>query len=139
MSGFSDERQAIEERFNTNWGTTSPVKWENVEFVQPQNTAWVALRIMSGEGKQVTLQGPTDGMNRWQGSIVIEVNAPGASGTEAAKTLADTAAGIFRRQNFSQGSSGLIRCRIPWIDQVGVNEAGWYQLNVICPYTRTIS
>lgn len=139
MAGFADEREAIEGRFTTNWAAATPVKWENVEFVTPRNKEWVALSIHPTDAKQITLQGPNDGINRYSGQIVIELFAPDGEGTETVKVLADTAAGIFRRATFSTGSSGLIRCRIPWFQQVGRNEAGNYQINVIVPFIRDIT
>lgn len=139
MAGFADERRAIEERFTTNWGSTAPVRWENVEFVVPKNSEWVEISVDPGESHQITLQGQNDGINRYPGQIVIQLFAPDGSGTQEIKTLADTAAGIFRRANFQAGSSGLIRCRIPWFQQVGRNEAGNYQINVIVPYFRDVT
>lgn len=131
MSGFNDERAAIESRLATNW-TTTPIKFENVPFKETMSP-YVALVILVGEGLQVSLGTPV--VRRWPGVIILQVFVPADTGTKLAKTYADTLAAVFERVQFSSGNSGTITCRIPSIEAVGIKN-GWHQTNVTVPFKR---
>lgn len=130
---FADERAAIEARFAANWSSTR-VKYENTQFEQPR-TAWVALYILNGEGKQISLG--DDPLHRYAGVIMVQIHVPESSGTQTGRAYADTIAAIFRRQQFSNGSSGTITCRTPYISSIAGRD-GWYQINLACPYQRDV-
>jgi hypothetical protein len=132
MSGYADERQAIEARMASGF-TTIPCRYENAPF-REMVTAYCALFIRTGEGNQVTL-GSTPQLHRWTGLIIVQIFVPEDTGTQAARGYADAIADVFRRQEFSAGASGLIRCRTPRIEPAGTRD-GWYQLNVVTPYIR---
>jgi len=128
---FEDTRNAIESRLKANW-TVTPIKFQNVPF---QETAepYVALFILDGEGSQISLGTPA--VRRWPAVIKIQVFVPEDSGTKQARTYADSLGAIFDRAQFSAGSSGTIRCRIPSIADIGVTD-GWDQVNVTIPCMR---
>lgn len=130
---FQDELAAIETRLKTNW-TTTPIKFENVPFTEP-TTAYVALNIVVGEGLQISL-GATNVLRRWPGIIMMRVFAPENTGTKVVRQYADSLGAIFDRAQFSSGNSGVISCRIPSIETVGL-QSGWWQINVSVPYRRT--
>ena len=132
MSGFEQERQAIEERLASNY-TALPIRFENAPF-RETSTAYCALFIRRGEGRQVTL-GDGAQHHRWTGLIIVQVFYPEDTGTAAALQQATTIGDIFRRQEFSVSGSGLIRCRVPSIETVGVRN-GWFQVNITTPYLR---
>jgi hypothetical protein len=131
MSGFADERIAIEKRFHDTW-TTTPIVWGNVPFAE-QTGPYVALFILDGEGHQVSLGTPA--LRRWAGVIIVQIFVEQDTGTKLARQYADTIGAIFDRAQFSYGSSGTIRCRIPSITPVGI-ENGWFQINVEIPFIR---
>jgi hypothetical protein len=93
----------------------------------------VALYILTGAGGQVSV-GSTP-LHRFAGYIVVQVAVKEQTGTDAARQHAETAAGIFRNAEFSSGGSGLIRCRTPHIQPIGVQD-GWFLMNVNVPYIR---
>lgn len=132
MSGYADERQAIEGRLAANFNTI-PIRFENGPF-QDVKTAYCAIFVLRGEGHQITL-GNAPQLNRWAGLIVVQVFTPENTWTNLAAGYCDTIAGIFRRQEFSSGGSGLVRCRVPNVRTVGVKN-GWFQMNVEVPYIR---
>lgn len=132
MSGFAAERQAIEARMAAAF-TTIPVRYENAPFKEIQ-TAYCALFVRRGEGHQITL-GPAPQLNRWAGLIIVQIFVPEDTGTQVVAGYADSIADVFRRQEFSVTGSGLIRCRVPSIQEVGTRN-GWYQMNVTTPYIR---
>lgn len=133
---FDAERKIIEGQFNSGWQSSAPVKYENVEFSEPVNQPWAALFINPGEGFQASLNpNPT---HRIPGVIVVQIFTPKDKGTAQAKKLADKAAGIFRRQVFTDPTAGKIVCKTPTLRPAGEVQ-GWYQLNVIIPYYRDVT
>lgn len=131
MSGFNSTRQAIEARLAANW-TTTPIRFENVPF-QETGAPFVALYILDGEGRQISLgQSVT---RRWVSVIILQIFTPSSTGTRIGKMYADSLGAIFDRAEFSAGNSGTIRCRIPSMHTVGDVE-GWHQINVTIPLIR---
>ena len=127
----ADERKAIESRLAAAWATT-PIRYENVPFAAP-STPYVALFILDGEGNQVSLGTPA--LRRWTGIIIVQVFVPQDTGTQIAKSYADTIGAIFDRAQFSSGNSGTIRCRVPSVKSIGITN-GWNQVNVSVPFIR---
>jgi hypothetical protein len=139
-TGFVDERSAIEQRFYTQWAAITPIKFENVEFVQPEASPWVSLIIQRGSGDQIDI-GTSNPTHRYNGVINVQIFTPQLTGTRsqgstAADALADKVSGIFRNAQFSSGALGTIRCRTPRIVVSGNDPYGWYQINVLTPYVR---
>lgn len=132
MSGFADERQAIENRFAANWTTTS-IKWDNVPFPE-MASSYVALSILTGGGERITI-GNSNPRHRWAGVISIKILTPEDSGNAVARVYADTIAGIFRDAQFSAGTNCTITCGTPAIKPGAVVD-GWYVINVVVPYRR---
>lgn len=132
---FQDERVAIEAQFANNWtGTTADrIKWENQKFEQPKSGSWVALTIRNGEARQASVNSRP--LNRYPGIIQIDVYVPEESGTDTARSLADSAASIFRNVQFSYGSSGTITTRVPYLVTLGVTD-GWHRVVVTVNYQR---
>lgn len=132
MSGFDAERQAIETRLEANF-VAIPIKYENVPFPETEDP-YCAIFVRRGAGNQISL-GNSPQLQRWTGIIVVQVFVPADTGTQAAAAYADQIAAVFNRQEFSVSGSGLIRCRVPQTDTVGVRN-GWFQMNVTVPYRR---
>lgn len=130
---WDDERSAVEQRFSASWGDTTPVRYENVKWVEPTDGEWVALSIQGAGANQISLN--VSALVRFDGLISVQVFAKENTGTRVIRNLAEQAASIFRRADFSKDSSGRIVCQIPWIKAVGTKN-GWYQVNVIVPYHR---
>lgn len=128
---FEDTRKAIESRLASNW-TTTPIRFENVPFTETA-VPYVALFILDGEGKQISLGTPS--LQRWAGLIVVQIFVPQDTGTKTARTYADAIGAIFDRQQFASGNSGTIRSRIPSIRRIGITH-GWDQTNVTIPFIR---
>lgn len=128
---FEDERRAIEARFAANFSTV-PIRWENVPFTQIK-TAWVALRILRGEGNQASTN--SNPLYRYAGVIQVDINVPENVGVAQLNTLADAVEAIFRGVQFSSVNSGTITCRAPYLTTLGL-DAGWYRGAVTAPYQR---
>lgn len=132
MGSFADERAAIEKRLKDNW-TTTPIVFDNVGF-RPTDSEYIAIFIQNAAATQIELTGSTP-RHRYTGLISIQIFVNANSGSQTARSYADTIAAIFRNQTFSSGSSGTIICRTPNVQRVGVVE-GRFQLNLTVPYYR---
>jgi len=123
---FSTERQYIESRFSDNWGSTTPIKWNNIEFKYTPNQAFVELEIVSANIVKIDVLTSY----RYTGLITIIINVPINTGTKVARTYADTAATIFRDKTFD----GIV------CDSASINTLGgrneWYKILVTIPFYR---
>jgi|TARA_Y100000114_G_C11565104_1_gene233645 hypothetical protein len=135
---FADERKAIESRLSTNW-TTTTIQFENVPFKKPDNNTYIAMFILNGSAEQIDMSGSaTTDKHRHIGNIIIQIFVPADTGTNTARSYADSLATIFRAVQFSAGSSGTILCRTPTITRVGVSE-GILQTNLDIPFQRDVT
>jgi len=130
---FEDERRAVETRFSGAYSST-PVKYENAIFDQPNNSSWVALTLLSGGGINASI-GTTRPVKRFSGIIQIDIYTPEQGGTKAARDLGDLVAAVFDNVQFSVGSSGTITTRVPSLSTMGVQN-GWYHAVVSVAYHR---
>lgn len=126
---YASEHAAIEARLSANW-TTTPIKFDNVDYKPTTQAAWIELQIATGEQSAVSLGGIGATLYRNVGIISITVNVPLNSGGRTAKGYADSIAAIFRGQQFSS-----ITCRGATITQIGEVD-GWFKYNVSIPYFR---
>jgi len=126
---FETEAQYIEDRFGTEWGSTTDIKWDNVDYVPTASNSYVEIEIHNSSSN-VAGFGGDDMMYRMRGIISIKIFAALNSGTRAAKVLADTAAEIFRGEHFNG-----INCGAPMINRLGKVE-DWFIYTVTVPFYR---
>jgi hypothetical protein len=126
---FEAEAQVIEARFSTEWGSTTDIKWDNVDYVPTAGTSYATIEIHNSNAN-VAGFGGTDMMYRMRGLISINIYVALNSGTRAARVLTDAAAEIFRGVEFS----GIV-CSAPTIARVGQVE-DWFVYNVTVPFYR---
>lgn len=123
---FADAESIIRQKFDTGWGTTTPIRWDNTDadLYPPDEKEWVRLSIQPGAAAQVAM--PND--FRHSGIIFVQVFVEKGIGEGRALDLADAAAAIFRGQ-----SANGITYRAPSPSKAGPRE-GYYQINVSIPY-----
>lgn len=135
MVGYADENTAIRTHFNTGWGSTTRIAYENQKFTPQANEEYVALIIRPDNASQIEL-GDSVGVHfRHPGLIFVMVFAPPDKGNAAALQLADQAADIFRRQS-SVFTDGRILYSAPTITPIGITDEGYFHVNVVVPYVR---
>jgi hypothetical protein len=127
---FKNEQRDIEARFQTQWSSTTPVKYDNVDYTPTPGTNWVEFQVHTGDQIPISLGGVGATSYRVVGIISINVHTALNIGSQTGKNLCDTAAAIFRGQTFS----GII-CRGASITRLG-EDNGWYVYNVSIPYHR---
>jgi hypothetical protein len=141
MGHLTDTRIAIETRLADNWqsapGTPrTPIRYwsSGAPFGLPDGMPWIALSVAPESGRQVSL-GDGVQLHRYLGQIVVQVFVPERSGSHDMDTYLDLLDTIWRRAEFSYGSSGLITCRTPAVTVVGTAD-GWFQKNLKVAYRR---
>lgn len=125
---FAQFEKDVQTRFSNNWTATRWTVDGQHGFKPPTNAAWVRLSIVDSDSAQVSM-----GNNprfRHFGTIVAQVYVPEGDGSRAARSHADTIAGIFRNKYFG---TPVINTKAPSLTVIGENE-GWYQVNVLIPF-----
>lgn len=132
---FEPVRVLVENRFKNGWSTRTAVKWPNVVFAQPANTAWVALSIRWGESNQASIGPATRRLERHQGVVVIQVFVPKNSGEKALAEHLDFAGSLFRMETELDSTNGVeISYQTPYRTYRG-EEKELRQENLIVPFT----
>lgn len=131
---YQAQHNAIRTRFNAQWGSTTPIAWPNVNFTPPNNSAWVRFIVEDLDAAQASFGDPSNNIHRYIGQVVIMIFTPKGQGDNQARTLSETATGIFR--GWSDTASGVLFRLAPFVRDVTNSEDKWMHLNVICPFQR---
>lgn len=123
---FANAQITIENRFSTNF-TGCPISYPNVPYHPEPGTTFGKLEILETWSQRADI-GTNNPLHRSYGLIVVNFHLPLNTGTNAGRTLADTAAAIFRDKSFSG-----ITCRSPLVKNIGEVE-GWYIINMTCNF-----
>ena len=132
-TGFADAATKIETRFKTGWGSTTLVQgFDNWKGPEPNKatTKWARFAILHGNGVAASISGGDTKLHRHTGIITISIFTELGIGAYTARTLADTAAGLFRDITADEG----ITYRTPQPQEIGDDNHGWYQYNVLIPF-----
>ena len=123
---FTAARNTIQNHFNTNFKTTI-IKWDNVPFENPNDSAWVQFHVLNNLGRQVSTGAPTKRFRRF-GIIMAQIYTPEGSGQTIAMSIADEIADIFDGLTVNE-----IRFWDVSVKEVGTFE-GWYRVNVVADF-----
>jgi hypothetical protein len=135
---YVNERKAIEKRLRDLHDSFQvPVQYENVAVLKQgtetlkdynKTDKFIRLTITGSGAEQLDVGGSRD---RSFGIITVQVFVKAGRGTNLARKIADEIKSIYNRKNFD----GIL-CRTTEINDSGVNEDGWYQINVDTPFYR---
>lgn len=132
--GSYDIFSAVKSRWETLWNIDVPTYYAGQDYqsAASSKSPWILLSVLDGEGSVASLKFAQEGGSKSSevhpGIIALQVFVPLGEGQERARGLADLAAEIFRKVNFSN-----IQCSVPYHQVVG-QEGNWWQHNVNCPY-----
>lgn len=87
--------QLVESRLVAQWGVTTPIKFDNVEFVPAVGASWIACAVKESDSRKITL-GSGAQVRRTIGTIFVEIFTPLGAGSGVARGYADTIKTIFR-------------------------------------------
>lgn len=112
---------------------TTPTAWPNVAF-DPATDA------VDGDGNKVLWIRPTNKPavsstasfqeDKDVGVFIVQVFGPDGTGLGDVNAAAAMIESTFRRKELS----GVV-CDVPYINDVGPDGSGWYQMNIIIPWS----
>lgn len=124
---YAAEQAAIQTRFYNNY-TATQVKYDNIEFTPTPGTAFAEFEIHDGEQHPISVADTI--LYRNPGIISINIHIPLNTSIQTGMAYADTAAAVFRGQQFSG-----ITCRGAGITRIGEFDQ-WFIINVSIPFFR---
>jgi hypothetical protein len=122
----NEARNTIIAAFNTVWGSTTAVAYDNASYTPPDgNTAWTSFSVQFNGGKQMSIGASGSRDFRRFGIVLIQIFTPAEDSTYNNDVNAMKALNIFDGKTinsvvFYEGA----------VDTVGV-EGKWFQQNVI--------
>ena len=133
---FEEVDQAVTKRMDYEWNLlhpTIPILYENIEVAEgdglgyEDGEAHIDLEILDGESDRIDL-GNVTRSHRYPGFININIYGVKGEGVRDIKELADSAASIFRDQQFNG-----VSCWSASITKIGPS-GGYFQYNVSIPF-----
>jgi len=94
-------REAIYERFETAWGTTTPIMFDNENDSPPTEESWVRLSVRHRDSEQKALGEVGFRLYRRLGSVFLQLFTPFDSGQRQLDNLIELARPIFEGARFS--------------------------------------
>lgn len=132
--GYATAHNELRNRFNSQWGVTTPIAWPNVKFDVPApSTYWCRFAISDftgNEGTQNSIGGITNN-NRYTGSVIVQLFGPLDKGNGQLLAYADQVLSIFGNWGGTN-----IQCRRGYVKDIGPDGQGFYQINVTVPFRR---
>lgn len=130
---FDELRQFLEVEFNTQWGATTAIAWQNVGSDIPSDTAWVRFSIIPRASLNAVIGSD---IPRLRGIVAVQIFVPLDQGLGNAYQLADSVNNILQNKDIS----GILTYA-SHVENVGEGirrikdvEQGFHQLNVKIPY-----
>lgn len=129
---------AIENMFETAWGSTTPIRMDNVGFTPP-NTSWVSLEVWDGNSRKASM-GTGIQLRRAIGTVMVDVFTPLNGGSKPARVLADQVSGVFRDvvvSGITFYEADIRRIGEKYFTNSGTGvpaTAQWYQVSVAVPF-----
>ena len=136
--GSSAFNIVIENTFNTSWGSTTPIKFDNVPFDTP-STSWVSIMVWDGKSNKASL-GPSTQLRRSIGTVFVDIYTPVGAGSAAARTYSDQVKSIFRDLEvsgltFYEGTVSRLGEKYYTNSGTGVPATSqWFQISVAIPF-----
>lgn len=119
-------RSEVISYIDTNF-STCPIKYENLKFSVPNNSAWVATYLKRGGLNQSEF---ANSDYEVFGVLIFQVFTPANSGSVASNNILDELSSLF-----ADKIVGNVWFGMPSISDVG-GTGSWYQVNLSIPFSR---
>ncbi len=121
MTTLNEAREAVYSRFVAQWGTTTPVVFDDEDLEEPADLPWVRLAVRSMSRGQETLGRVGNRKFRSAARVFVQVYTRTNTGVKQGDTLATQAKDIFEATSFSglDFNDGVVRETGP--------DGKWYQ------------
>lgn len=127
----TDEERKIRDRFEDKWLEETPVQYPNSPFTKPSDRSeYARLNVLTDDG-QLADVAPSNARHRFIGQVVVQVFVPRGIGSKRSNELCQKAIDAFNHY-----SDGDLIFGTAFKRTVGEDASGYYQQNVIAPYTR---
>ena len=127
MTTLNEAAEAIYQSFETAWGATSALTFDNEEFDPPDNAPFVRLTVRHNGARQDTIGRATNRKFGRTGSVFVQIFTLANEGRANADNLAQTARAVFEGVTLS-GTTLFFRNVI--VREIGPGDGRWYQVNV---------
>ena len=124
---FLLEKRTIEEYFSAQWGSTTPLYFEN-QTANNADPEWLRLTIQNADSFQASLGSNPD--YRYIGVLFFQIFVKPNTGSGRAMELVDIIEELFRSQTI-----GGITFKVPVVRKVPDNSE-WYQVNISIDFFR---
>lgn len=130
MPSYSAAITAMTSFFNTGWAGATTVIWgEDDNNAIPDTDTWVRFNIKHFDGAQITMGAPTSNRFEQKGTIIIQIfQKEGNFGLDA---QAKASAVLDLYQGADSGGIHYYNARVR---EVGNDDNGWYQINVLADF-----
>ena len=129
---YAASQLALESHFNTNWGATTPIAWQDVkpDFDAGNTSEWVLFSVLYGEAYQASLGLAPSNFHRFTGIVTVQVYTVLDIGSKTALEYADLVVAMFTG-NIIGTINKMGTAEVNIIGDDGFNR---YQVNVSCPF-----
>jgi len=125
--GFSNVRQAVEGRFNTQWASATTVYYQGQKGEPDVDENWVRIFMRPAVKEQASIGGATN-MHRVTGYIWLQLFTTENENNSVRDGYLQDIVDIFESTQFAAGS-GTVLCRDAEIDDLGLTGS-WYQTDI---------
>jgi hypothetical protein len=127
-------RSMVESRLATGWGTRTPIKFENVTFVQPTTGDWIAISTMFGQSTQISMGSPK--FERIRCLVMVQIFTDKNCGQKTALLHAGFLRNIFQSQQIIFNGINVVFETLQLV-HTGTRPDN-YQLNVKVPFNADV-
>lgn len=129
MPDLNETRQMLETRFANGWGTTTPIRFDNITFDDTNLESFVDVRMINYTSRNVTIGSGLTKRKRHEGILSLRIFTKQNLGSGIAYEYADQISLLM--DNFTQGNLFTMASEAT---RAGENEGGWYVVIVDVPY-----
>ena len=125
---YDAERSELEAVIEASGPVGVPVSYDAQRFdaVAPS----IEMTILSGNAFQASYGAPGSNLVRYVGIVVFKIRTVGGAGSITARGYAETI-----KTAYINNTLATVKCGIPYLQNT-LQEAPFYSLNVIVPFTR---
>ncbi len=126
MSNVSQIRSTFDAHLHDNWPYTR-IEWENTNYNKKENRDWIRPTLVIDVTENAALATRV----RHTGNYVVQVFSPLGKGTKDVYENSDKLIALFQNKVFNNDIftyAGTAR-------RIGDDGYGWYQVNVLLPFT----
>lgn len=129
MPDINKTRELLESRFQINWGSTTPISYDNVPFDDTAVNEFVSITFLNFATMNATIGGAINKCKKHEGAIQIKVHIKLDTGTGDAYEYADSIAAIMENYQDTNLFTHAAEVR-----RIGALDSGWFVILVHVPF-----